>query len=115
MALLLNNAPVTITPGVSAVGPLSIPAGTRSFLVTYSCGAWPAVADGNLNVTIVINGVDVWSDNFQHVQLKRGGVVQSAASFGIGLSEPFVAGASFSVRFNNAAPSISTTVTVNAA
>jgi hypothetical protein len=120
VAVLVNNQPFTIQQGASEVGPVNPPNGTQTIQVTYECGAWPVVSDGQLVVTLKIsdnNGAvyrDEWTDTFQHQRLMRYGVVQNNASFGIGLQAPFGNQARLRVAFQNSGPAINTTVTVTA-
>lgn len=121
MTILLNNQAFAIVVGNSTVGPLNLPQGTEDLLVTYANAAWPAVSDGTLTVTIQIsddngqNYRDEWTDTFEHVQLSRGGVVQSTAQFGVGLQNPFGATSKLKIKFANGTPGpIATVVTVAA-
>jgi len=119
VAVLVNNQPLDISVGLSELGPLTLPQGSRSLLCTYECASWPVTNDGLITVTLKIsddggsNYRNEWSDTFQHAQLKHAGVVQSNASFGIGLQAPFGANSRLKVAFNSPV-SVSTTITVQA-
>ena len=119
MTTLVNAAPLSIIIGASEIGPLSLPVGSRQLLVTYSNVGWPAVADGTITVTLMIsdnNGAtyrNEWSDTFRRVSLSRGGVLQTQASFGIGLQAPFGATSKLKVAFTSTVLVV-TTVTVTA-
>jgi hypothetical protein len=51
MTVLLDAQPVSVPIGNSEVGPLNLPQGTQNLRVTYSCGTWPVVSDGQITVT----------------------------------------------------------------
>jgi hypothetical protein len=120
MTTILSNQPFSIKVGASEAGPLDLPDGTTTLLVTYDCGGWPSVSDGTMTVTILVandgaNYAPIWTDTFQHVLLSHGGVPVSQASFGVGLGVPFPHAARMKVAFTSTCPAaVATTVTVQA-
>jgi hypothetical protein len=119
MTVLLNNAAVNLSAGENLLGPFDLPNGTTSLKVTYACGTWPVVSDGAITVAFQISSTgsppydDVWTDDIQHVQLRKGGVVQATAQFAIGLPEPFPSAARARVRVTTEV-AFATTITVEA-
>lgn len=121
MTQLISLPQTTLAKGQFTSSALTLAQGTKELSVNYTMPGWPAVADGQITVTLLIsddggaNFRTEWSDVFQHVVLKRGGVAQASANFGIKLQNPFGATSKMKVGFENTvAAGITTALTVDA-